>query len=467
MHQNIAKNLSLLLIFPLFTGFIPASASLLCPANAAEDRVKISRYDNQDADNGRSGRDGRNGRDGSDKTVYSNGSPVNLDLSGKDGEDGEDGENASSPRCGRYAEDRERDLNAADGGNGGQGGDGGKGGNGGDLKVYYSNLADLRTISVQGGGGEGGRGGRGGLGTEGCQCRRRRWQVKTCKGTPGSPDHKCTEKTYRCTDGSDGVDGRDGKDGSRGSLGRLWLVKGQQPLADDTPTFTATLSQLASKKVNLSKNQWLSKNGADSLLAPGSVIADQYYEFNQRLEANFQLIWQEKQAITDFGNETAKLTLNDNQQVEIVFPQQVWINGSATTQGNLTTFTVKNAILPGDVTRLAVAEFAGTGKNLNLKIVDLAAKSDAINTKFKIKYRAQDTSSGYSDYQTVYEGEIPQQLVTRDYNRFTLALGQLRIPDAALQSGMNIDLEIVATRFLGERSAQQSLNWRGVVRKSK
>ncbi|MEH2390414.1 MAG: hypothetical protein V7K21_01650 [Nostoc sp.] len=49
---------------------------------------------------------------------------------------------------------------------------------------------------------------------------------------------------------------------------------------------------------------------------------------------------------------------------------------------------MKQAIPKKDVTRLAVAEFANAGQNLNLKIVDLAAKSDAINTQFRMKYRA-------------------------------------------------------------------------------
>lgn len=115
-----------------------------------------------------------------------------------------------------------------------------------------------------------------------------------------------------------------------------------------------------------------------------------------------------------------------------------------------------------DVTRLAVAEFADAGQNLNLKIVDLAAKSDAINTQFRVKCRAQD---GFSAYKTEYEGDIPNELVTRDYNRFILALGKLKIADEALRPGVNVDIEVVATRSLGIRSAKQTISWQGAVRK--
>ena len=68
-------------------------------------------------------------------------------------------------------------------------------------------------------------------------------------------------------------------------------------------------------------------------------------------------------------------------------------------------------------------------------------------------------------YKTEYEGDIPNELVTRDYNRFTLALGKLKIPDEALRPGVNVDIEVVATRSLGIRSAKQTINWQGAIRK--
>ena len=94
--------------------------------------------------------------------------------------------------------------------------------------------------------------------------------------------------------------------------------------------------------------------------------------------------------------------------------------------------------------------------NLNLKIVDLAAKSDAINTQFRVKFRTQDNLYGFSGYKTEYERDIPNELVTRDYNRFTLALGKLKIHDETLRLRVNVDIEVVATRSLGIRSVKQT-----------
>lgn len=457
MLKGLRSQLPLLLIFCFFTSLLPASGSVLCSAVAYE------RYE-RSGSNGTDGRRGRNGRDGDNQTVFVDGSSVNLDLSGKDGEDGEDGEGGDRPYCGKQPNNPNHDIYAPNGGAGGNGGKGGDGGNGGLLTVYYTNLADLRKIFVRATPGDGGRGGRGGNGANGCNCRRRNWEIETCKGTPGSADYKCTKKRYRCYDGKDGGDGSDGRDGERGRLGILSIVNSKEPLAAETPSVTLNLAELAGKKLNLSKNKWNLRQGAAALLAPGSVIADEYQEFAQRLTASFQIVWQEKQPINSFTNQMT-VTLNDNQQVEVNFSDDLWLAGSISSQANLTTFTVNNAIPKKDVTRLAVAEFADAGENLNLKIVDLAGKSDALQTQFRVKFRARDNYGGFSDYKTVYDGDMPNEFVTRDYNRFILALGKLKIPSEALSPGVNVDIEVVATRSLGNRSAKQTISWQGAIRK--
>jgi hypothetical protein len=481
MLQNLTKKLPILLSFCLLNSysFLPVAAADVCTENLTKGEYKISdrnnrdryrdgRYYDQDGYRGSDGRAGRDGRTGQNQTITANGSPVNLDLSGTNGEDGENGGDGSRPRCGgSYRDDNDRDINAPDGANGGVGGKGGDGGNGGSLTVYYSNLADLKQIFVRTTGGEGGRGGRGGQGTNGCNCRRRSWEVKKCTGKSGTSDYKCTTKVYRCYDGRNGIDGSDGRDGRRGSLGTLSIINSTETLRDDTPSRKVTISQLATQQFDLSKNKWNLRQGATALLASGSVIADQYREFDRRLEGTFKLIWQEKKPIANFADQNVTLTLNDNQQVEIEFPEDTWVSGNTNIQDKLTEYTLNYAIPKQEVTKLAVSDLADSGQNLNLKIVDLAGRSDLINTQFKVKYRARDNFSGAFDYQTFYEGEIPANLVTRDYNRFILDVGKLKIPSDALRPGTNVELEVLAIRSLGGRSAQQTLRWQGSVRKGR
>lgn len=464
MYKGFSNKLPLLLIFSLFTSLLPASGSLLCPAVAADKYDTVSRNYGTAGSRGTDGRSGRNGRDGQNQTIFVDSSSVNLDLSGQDGEDGEDGSHGYRPTCQRQPENVHHDIYAPSGGTGGNGGRGGDGGNGGFLTLYYNDLADLRNIFVRATPGEGGRGGRGGSGALGCRCHRSSWEVETCTGTLGQSDHKCTKRRYRCYDGSSGSNGINGRNGNTGQLGILSIINSKETLAADNPTLKLPISQLTSQQFKLSKNKWNIRRGATSLLASGSVIADEYREFEQRLEETFQLIWQEKQPIASFDNQEVTVNLTDSQQVEVKFTENLWVEGNTTREANLTTFTVNHAIPQKDVMRLAVADFADAGENLKLTIVDLAAKSEVIKTQFRVKFRSQDRFGGSSNYKTEYEGDIPNALVTRDHNRFILALGKLKIPNHALRSGVNVDIEVVATRSLGERSAQQTINWQSAIR---
>jgi hypothetical protein len=442
-----------MLAFSLCSGFSPAVNSVFSAATPTENSYQVAGnygWDGYRGSRGRDGRNGRDGRDGQNQSIYADGSPISFDLSGSNGEDGEDGQNAFRPHCDHDHEHDHHDINVADGENGGRGGNGGNGGNGGSLTVYYDNLANLSKILVHAVGGTHGRAGRGGRGSAGCDCDRRSWEINN--------------KTYRCNSGRDGSYGSYGREGNQGRLGILSIVKGKTPLLNDASTQKLTISQLVDQQFTLAKNKWKIHHGAASLLAIGSLIEDEYREFEQRLEVNFQLIWAEKRAIADFSNQSATIKLNDNQEVEVIFPENLWIDGTSKRLGKLVKFTVHNLIPQKEATRLAVGDFRGSGQNLTLKIVDLAAKSDVINTQFYLRYRAQNKFSDSPDYRTFYDQEIPASLVTRDYNQFTLALGKLNIPQEYISSGINVDIQVLATRSLGTRSAKQKLNWEGITR---
>ncbi|MBV6624415.1 MAG: collagen-like protein [Rivularia sp. (in: Bacteria)] len=475
MNQNILKlifeKLSFLLLFGLLMNGLPASASefdtILCleksgkiARDSGRDRDYKGRYYNRDGSDGRDGRSGRNGRSGRDATVFADGSPVSLDLSGRDGEDGEDGEDGDRPRCRRrYSNKVKRNIHAADGGKGGDAGSGGNGGSGGLLTVYYSNIADLKSILVRSQGGEGGRGGRGGDGAIGCRCRRRSWTVKSCKGKKGTDNYKCKKRKYRCYQGSDGRDGYDGKDGKQGNNGFLSLVKGKQQLKADNPQAELSFVELNGKSIRLSKNRWISRNGAASLLAPGSIIADKYREFDKRIERDFQVVWREKQPINNFSKAKIKLNLNNDGKIEVDSPQKLWLDISKNQENDLTKLVVNHAIPEKEVTELKPADFVGSGENLTVSIVDLAGRSDIIKTRFKVEYEVRD------DNGDEYEADIPPELVTKDYNRFTLALGKLPIiPKQGLEVGTKVRIKVTAIRSLGNRSKTQTITWKALVR---
>ena len=419
----------------------------------------------EDGRDGRNGREGRNGRAGDDQAIWVDGRDRQLNLSGTDGTDGTDGDDADSPWCQSQPHRVNRNLNAADGGDGGDGGSGGDGGNGGSLTVYYTNPNDLGRIFVEAVGGDGGRAGRGGRGTRGCRCHYRRWTYKTCTTPKGTLKQECKSKEYSCRHGQDGHYGRDGRDGKQGQLGQLSLIQQTERLQPDKPNRTLKLATLNQTPVPLSLNRWRNRQGALTLLASGSQINDTYREFIGRQEGTFQLDWQADTAITDFTDQSVDLTLRDGDGIEAEFSEDLWVNGTPTQTGDLTTYVVTGAIHRNDVTRLAVADFVGKSRNIQLAVVDLAGKSDQLTTQFQIRYRTASEREGRRPfrYRTRYEGNIPASLVRRDFNRFTLDLGQLPIDTQHLIPGTAVELELLAIRSLGERSAEQKITWKGTL----
>ena len=466
MQIRLLSKLSLFLVILTFPYFLPATPKAI--------RCTFLAWSAQASDFGRDGRSGsdgqtgRRGRDGQSQTIFANGSPVNLDLSGEDGSDGDDGTEGDDADCGRQPRDVDRNLRAADGGKGGNGGNGGDGGNGGSLTVYYTNPADLRQIFVRATGGRGARGGRRAEGGRGCNCRDRNWQIQTCKGTPGSPDYSCKTRKFSCQDGNDGSDGSDGRDGSDGALGSVTLIQRSETLLPDNPTATVGMPQLKDQVFALSKNIFQTRNGAASVLAPGSVMADQYLEFVERAESSFQVVWNATRPITDFAGEQVKVSLEDDKQVKVSFPEEVWVDGTTSQQGGTTQFVATNVILKKEATQLKRADFSGSGTDLNFAVIDAAGKSELITTQFRIKYKVSESGDRFRerfDYRTRYEGDIPAELVTRSNNRFVLNLGKLPIAPQYLKSGLPVEIELVATRSFAGRSAEQKIEWRGEIRR--
>ncbi|WLT37851.1 hypothetical protein NON20_19585 [Synechocystis sp. B12] len=60
-----------------------------------------------------------------------------------------------------------------------------------------------------------------------------------------------------------------------------------RPLEPDRPGTTVSLDVLKNQGFNLSKNIWETRPGAAQLLAPGSVIADEYLILLDRIERSF------------------------------------------------------------------------------------------------------------------------------------------------------------------------------------
>lgn len=437
-----------------------ASSSIIAPCstsawgNSSQTHTRTVKF-GRDGRAGRNGTNGRSGASGSSQTIYVNGAsrtPIELDLAGRDGETGTDGEDADPPRCQRQPRKVRHNLQAAVGAHGGSAGHGGSGGDGGQLTIHYQDIADLRQVLVDAGGGRGSRGGRGGLGRNGCDCVRPSWTVEICS------DGSCYNETYICTDGGDGKNGYDGEDGIAGETGQLVLIDRLTPLPTEQPSQSVSFSQLAKQPAELSRHIWETRNGAKSLLASGSAIKDSYYAYQETVERQFSLDWQANLEGDRFNDEVT-LSLDENGEVDIDFPEDYWLLGETVESGTQMTYRV-NGILPIDeVAQLAFGRIEGRSRTFEVEVIDRAQLSDEVDTRFELRYSTSNDEG--RRYTVQYEGAVDGEFVERDRNRFRLALGRLPIRSQLMSGGTEARVELSVIRSYGNNTTTQDLRWSG------
>ena len=471
MQVRFIGKLSLFIAILALPQFIPSASTsqLLCSSVLAADNKSLG----ESGDSGETGVKGNNGRNSDSLTVFADGSPMTLDLTGGDGAAGEAGAAGYDALCDRQpTKDVGKNLQGADGGNGGDGGDGGVGGNGGALTVYTTNKQHLKQIYVIAAGGEGGAPGKAGAGGEGCQCDRPYWNEETCYGDPGSPNYSCTTQEFQCTDGYSGKKGRDGRNGRDGKIGTLTLINLDKTLAPDMPEVTAPISELKGRGFTLSRNIWQSKDNAADLFAPGSVIASNYKELVARHEHSVLVVWDAPQPVENFDDKQITLSLRGEDEANIFLPEDLWLETKTIKRDKLTELFVFNAVRTKDVDDLTIDGLFGQGAGLELDVFDEAEKSHLLATDFSVEYKVGEKSEnknffgGSSTvYKTKYEGSIPPEAIAKNDNLFTLQLGKLPIPPEYLKPGLEVEVEVIAKRSLGDNSQVKKLSTRTTIEK--
>lgn len=459
----------IMLVLPQLVTSTSTSQSWLCSSVLAADTKSLG----ERGESGDSGNKGGNGRDSDNLTVFADGAPMTLDLTGGNGAVGETGKQGEDANCEQPTESVGKNLRGADGGNGGDGGDGGNGGNGGSLTVYTTNKEHLKQIYVIAAGGEGGVPGTAGVGGNGCECDRPYWNEETCFGEPGSSNYNCTTEEFQCADGYIGKKGRSGRKGRDGKMGTLTLINLDKSLSPDFPEVTAPISELKGRGFTLSRNIWRNSENASALFAPGSIIANKFKELVARYEHSVLIVWDAPQPLENFKDQQITLSLKGKNDANIFLPDDIWLETKKVKRDNLTELFVFNAVRTEDVADLKIDGLFGQGSDLKLDILDKAEKSNLIATDFLIKYRVGEPAEdkGFlglgnnTDYKIKYEGSIPPEAIAQDGNLFTLKLGQLPIPSEYLQPGLKVEVEVVAKRSLGENSQVKKLSTRTAIDK--
>lgn len=441
----------------------------------------------QPGNSGRNGIDGRDGSNNSDRKIVADTSDREIDLSGTDGEDateGEDGDNASNcqqPLNTPYF------LQGANGGNGGRGGRGGNGGNGGSATIFYTDPANLKNITLDNSGGEGGKGYRGGRGGMGCQVQVPHWQIKYCawelwvrktdiadsqwqKEGSGHETTQCTgvehidarshtppaphlshniayqwkylgitrTDSYSANPGVQGQNGNDGEQGKKGEYGRVWLIP-RMDIPVEKISHDDLLNNLIGKKIDLTRNIWVNRQGLSSLLNPNSDVPDRYTYLLSTANLSYRIVWAAKQT-------PAELEINDIQlggeiTLEGTNPQLAFraenipgtIEYDTKTENNMSTLTVVGGFEPSRIKSFRVIDNNSDRKPHELILVDDGKVRELLtDTKFTVTTFVKRNNGDYQQRDTV-EFKLPPNkpatgsMSVNDY-QYTLNLGNSLFP---------------------------------------
>jgi hypothetical protein len=400
------------------------------------------------------GYDGQPGRDGQNVTITATGQTMMLDLSGDNGGDGgfaENGEDASS--C--YQPRPTENVYGARGGDGGRAGQGGSGGDGGNITIYTQDVANLRAISVRSQGGAGGREGRPGQGGRPCRCAYPSWEARYCwkeKQSDGTYKEKCRNDRYYCEHGRFGSDGNWASAGSNGSMGKLVLIRQTDPLPPVTPSRSMRFGDIFNGTHILSDLIWLTRSGASSLFAPGSVLSDSYREFSHKQEYKAAFHWAVDRPLARFAD--ARVSLEASKSAGRVYfsaPSDLWTEETETIEGDVLHTTFHKALYQNEAEQLRVV-FDGREAALTATVFDDAGVSDFLQTSFDIHLEKDQAFAN----KKLYVGTMPADLITRNGQSHVLALGKLPGVEAKdIKKGQKIIFRMTVTRRLNSQATSK------------
>jgi len=429
---------------------------------------------------GADGADGSYGRDGAfgrDVTFRADGSFLDHDLSGDHGTYGQDGTiGGDAYNC---VQRRPRhNLIGASGGNGGDGGRGGDGGNGGDATIYFKKYKALKKVVVNAMPGEGSEGGYGQAGGYGCACEKYRWkkrfketryrsktknkcrmkevcddngenckEKRVCKDvTVQVPYEHVYFKRFTCTDGANGTHGSDAGKGSRGSYGKVTLIKKGSKLRPTRPSVTMKLQELL-EPVLLSRQMWETKSGANGLLGSGSAVSDTYSFWLGRLEKSILFNYNvARKPLSYFAKQNISLKLGDS--ISFNMPGNLWYSYKVKNEGDLKIVSLNQALYKSEAEKIKPVKIHIDGKKTTMTIVDNGGVSNFVKTRFYIEAAWTRTDGGGRGALKRWKDYIPQNLITRSGNTYTIDLGKLPIKTKyfkkrrTIKKRVNMDLTI-------------------------
>ena len=101
---------------------------------------------------------------------------------------------------------------------------------------------------------------------------------------------------FQCFEGERGKRGRLGENGESGNLGKVRLIKSDGPLKPERKSLLVN-HQNFGQDLRLSQNIWDQRSGILNLIHPNSIVSNDYYIFEKRLEKTIAFYWEENRFV--------------------------------------------------------------------------------------------------------------------------------------------------------------------------
>jgi hypothetical protein len=432
---------------------------------------------------GAAGSNGYTGANGQSVSTVASGQAQNFNLRGQDGGNGGNGQPGGQAQECRQPPPVRTDFFGAPGGSGGSGGYGGYGGyggNGGSLTVYYSDIANLKLISVDATPGRGGNAGYGANGDNGCGCERREWfvPVQVCHQETPPPAHQAApapghspaptptpqpttvcdtvQERHVCVDGQAGGNGSNFSGGSAGQYGSATLIQSLTPLTPTNPSASAQVGSLPSQ-TTLTTDNWASAPGAGALFAPGSQISDTYQYWAGRKTVQTSVVWNASTPQSSCSSQAIAVQVNGAGQVSASIENgTVWAQLSVNYAADgSATVSVDKAVPANEATQLA-GSISGSDSGLVEVLNDATKVSTLVDTQIQAKV----STPGFLGVMTSrFNGQVPANLLSINDSSIVIDIGKLPgLPSGDIKKGKKVKIELTVTRSLGGQSANQEID---------
>ena len=229
-------------------------------------------------------------------------------------------------------------------------------------------------------------------------------------------------------------------------------MKRSSVLPSDRPFASAGVSRIDGTPYALSKHVWSSRSGSSARLAPGSIVANSYREYQRTVTGTMNVFWDGFFPASRFPSSSATISISDSGSMDIGFSDEIWVEGTKEVSGTTTNFFVSNAVLESDVDDLKSGGLLKTEKDLELIVIDSSGVSEIVNTVWDIKIEAEDRFRR-GRLKKVFDGVVPQNLISSERGRrFVLELGQLDLDTKKLKRNTEVRVTVKARRSFGGKS---------------